>query len=285
MDAELRGDRLEAAEEPALTVIHAMHNETDPFVPFAHALSLAYEARGTLEIVDITGKGRSHSELGVRDTLQEWGILPKGAERSDVAKLGLRVKKIVKKGNEKKVIGKRLRRNQHDVLVLGTEHPRGVRLFGSDLVRHLAHSYRQTTLYVPYETKPFVDLNTGRLDLSKVVVPVAPDPSVRPALELLGRLLALNSNGGTQVLGFHVGQRFPHVPASVTEGLSWREVVEHENHEQPARAIVEVAGKENADLIVMSTNGRDTLSQRIAGSFTEQVLRRSPCPVLAVAVD
>jgi nucleotide-binding universal stress UspA family protein len=264
--------------------MHAVHGGADPFVPFAHALSLAYQAKGTLEIVDITERGREHAELGVRDTLQEWGVLPEGAERADVAKVGLRVKKILKKGNRKKEIGKRLRRNAHDLLVLGTGYPRGVLLFGRGLVEYLAHSCRQTTLYIPHESKPFVDLKSGRLALSKVLVPVARDPSVRPALELLEKVLALHTNGETKVTGLHAGRHFPHVPASAIERIAWHEIVESRSHEHPACAIVEAAHEQDADLIVMSTNGRDTFTQKIVGSFTEQVLRRAPCPVLAVAV-
>jgi nucleotide-binding universal stress UspA family protein len=44
--------------------------------------------------------------------------------------------------------------------------------------------------------------------------------------------------------------------------------------------IVHTAGVERADLIVMSTHGHDSLSDRIVGSNTERVLRHAACPVL-----
>jgi nucleotide-binding universal stress UspA family protein len=44
--------------------------------------------------------------------------------------------------------------------------------------------------------------------------------------------------------------------------------------------IVHTAEAESADLIVMATHGHDSLSDRIAGSHTERVLRHAPCPVL-----
>lgn len=46
--------------------------------------------------------------------------------------------------------------------------------------------------------------------------------------------------------------------------------------------ILESAKQERADLIVMSTHGRDSLRDRVVGSHTERVLRHAPCPVLVV---
>jgi nucleotide-binding universal stress UspA family protein len=47
-------------------------------------------------------------------------------------------------------------------------------------------------------------------------------------------------------------------------------------------AILAVMDELGADLVVMTTNGRDTLHQALAGSTTERVLRKAKCPVLAV---
>lgn len=46
--------------------------------------------------------------------------------------------------------------------------------------------------------------------------------------------------------------------------------------------IVDLAEKENVDLIVMSTHGRTGLDHIILGSVTEKVVARAPCPVLVV---
>ena len=50
----------------------------------------------------------------------------------------------------------------------------------------------------------------------------------------------------------------------------------------PYKLIIEKAKQEGADLIVMSTHGRTGLAHMLIGSVTERVLRRAPCPVLAV---
>lgn len=50
----------------------------------------------------------------------------------------------------------------------------------------------------------------------------------------------------------------------------------------PCEAILETARLERADVIVMSTLGHDSLADRVRGSHTERVVRRAPCPVLAL---
>ena len=46
--------------------------------------------------------------------------------------------------------------------------------------------------------------------------------------------------------------------------------------------IVDLAEKENVDMIVMSTHGRTGLDHMILGSVAEKVVARAPCPVLVV---
>ena len=52
--------------------------------------------------------------------------------------------------------------------------------------------------------------------------------------------------------------------------------------DSPARAIVQTASNMNADLIIMGTHGRSGWKRAILGSVTEEVLRQSDTPVLAV---
>lgn len=50
----------------------------------------------------------------------------------------------------------------------------------------------------------------------------------------------------------------------------------------PALNIVEMAGREGVDLIVMSTHGRTGIDHMLMGSVTEKVVARAPCPVLTI---
>jgi nucleotide-binding universal stress UspA family protein len=78
------------------------------------------------------------------------------------------------------------------------------------------------------------------------------------------------------------------------EALSYLETVQGELDQQgvktrtllrdtaPAEDILDVAGAENIDLIVMSSHGRSGLTRWTFGSVAEKVARHSPCPVLLI---
>jgi len=53
-------------------------------------------------------------------------------------------------------------------------------------------------------------------------------------------------------------------------------------HGTPFAAVIDLARKEGADLIVMSTHGRTGLKHMLIGSVAERVVRQAPCPVLVV---
>jgi len=58
-----------------------------------------------------------------------------------------------------------------------------------------------------------------------------------------------------------------------------RQLVELGN---PYKNIVELAERENVDLIVLSTHGRTGIDHMLIGSVTDKVVARAPCAVLAI---
>ena len=50
----------------------------------------------------------------------------------------------------------------------------------------------------------------------------------------------------------------------------------------PSDVIVKIAEEKDVDLIVMGTNGRNSLSDYIIGSTTQKVIEQSKCPVLVM---
>ena len=50
----------------------------------------------------------------------------------------------------------------------------------------------------------------------------------------------------------------------------------------PDESIIEKASENGIDLIVISTHGRTGLSHMLTGSVTENVVRKSTCPVLSI---
>jgi nucleotide-binding universal stress UspA family protein len=48
----------------------------------------------------------------------------------------------------------------------------------------------------------------------------------------------------------------------------------------PAQTIMDTAGEQGVDLIIMGTHGRTGLTHVLLGSVAEHVVRQAPCPVL-----
>jgi nucleotide-binding universal stress UspA family protein len=61
------------------------------------------------------------------------------------------------------------------------------------------------------------------------------------------------------------------------QGLNWRAVV---GRGEPIEALLDIAEREKADLIVISSQGRTGFKRLILGSVAEELARVSPLPVL-----
>lgn len=279
--SDLRNAVKNNGNNQALSVILPIHQGTNSFIPFVHALKLAYASKGELEIVDVRAEAEATEHIGVRSLLEKWGVLPSSAQRSDVAQIGLKVKKIVKEGNKRREITKRLDEHLYDILVIGTEYKSGIGLpFGRDLAEYLADYFGRITLFIPSNARPFIDQSTGVVTLRKILVPSENSKSVAHALVALRKVLSLFPDISPEIIGIHVGKNFPEIDTTLLDGLRWRAEL---GSEAVVASILDSAERNDTDLIVMATNGRDTLQQKIIGSNTEQVLRSSKCPVLSVA--
>jgi nucleotide-binding universal stress UspA family protein len=136
------------------------------------------------------------------------------------------------------------------------------------------------------------------LPYRRVLVPTDLSPASRRAFPLAA---ALAGRFGAEVLALHVasgptGASLSGIPDFVERSLpseqallafldpAFREVAVRARVElgSPWDRIVETARQERVDLIVMSTHGHDSISDRLLGSHTERVVRHAPCPVLVV---
>jgi nucleotide-binding universal stress UspA family protein len=273
-----------AVNNLSLRIIHPVHGRSsDEVLAFKHALAIAHAARGEIEIIDVRDSHDAHEGFCVRGVLEKWGILPPNSERQDVGKLGLKVTKIVRKGEMKKFVSHRMEKHPHDMLVIGTHERHGLgALFGQDLAEYLADTFRQTTLYVPAKATPFVNPDTGETSLNKILIPVAIEPSPDMSFAILQTLLRIFHRDSVQVIGLHCGDSFPKLPPSLLADISWKEVLATGGI---VDAITETARSNKADLIIMTTQGRNSLPKKIVGTITEQVLHASPCPLLSVPVS
>jgi len=66
--------------------------------------------------------------------------------------------------------------------------------------------------------------------------------------------------------------------------VEFMEVERHLVEGEPSVEILRLAKDANTDLIVMGTHGRRGLTRLVMGSVAEEVVRKSPCPVLTVKV-
>ncbi|HEX9883829.1 MAG TPA: universal stress protein, partial [Desulfobaccales bacterium] len=71
-----------------------------------------------------------------------------------------------------------------------------------------------------------------------------------------------------------------HLEAANREGISLRGILPQ--GQEPDDAIVQVALRNEVDLIIMGSHGRTGLTKLLMGSVTEGVIGQAPCPVLVV---
>ncbi|MFP4012523.1 MAG: universal stress protein [Chitinispirillaceae bacterium] len=263
-----------------LKVIYPVYRADNTLVPFVHALKLAQVTQGEFEIVDVRSEEEALEHLGVRGVLEKWGVLPSGSHRSDLSQIGLKVKKVVKNGNKRREILRRLDKRPHDLMVLGVEnHSSLSRIFSSDLSRSLCDHFPAATIFVPDNGRSFVDEETGRLNLNTILLPLADSSSYDFTMRYLDRFLTLLPGVKPTVIGLHSGTGFPKIKRPSPEKVHWLETVRSES---VVDAIAHAAEIYNADLILMCTKGRYSLARKLAGTLTEKTVRSSPCPLLSI---
>lgn len=252
---------------------------------FYHALRLAVGNQSWISLVHVkeAGEGVRWSDFpGVRETLIDWGFLPQGAEKARVGELGMAVRKDVLKGDPVRAIAHYAERETADSIVLST-HARGMlsQLFRSSVAESVARISHLPTLFVPHGVPGFVDAETGQVNLSRVLVPVARQPSPSLAVEAVCRLVESLDCGPVTFRLLYVGEQDdrPHVRREDREDWTWEEVAESGD---PLACIMDAARGWEPDLVVMTTAGHDSLGDSLFGSNTEQMVRTSECPVLAV---
>jgi len=255
---------------------------------FCHALAIALGPATRLKLLH-AGKEQPSEQVWtafppVRSTLERWGFLEEWSPRSAVfEELALRVEKVVlQTGKPLEAMLEYLAKKPTDLIVLGTRGLDGLpRFMEGSVSEPLARRSKTMTLFVRGGARGFVSLSDGKLSMRRILVPVDHQPNPYAAVFFATRAAGMVPDETTEITLLNVGSsdNVPAIDLPEGPGWSWRTL---SRKGDVAEEILAVAEETSADLIAMVTEGHRGILDALRGSTTEQVVRRAPCPVLAV---
>ena len=253
---------------------------------FAHALAIALYRQTRLTILHV---GREEGSSvpwtrfpGVRETLERWGFLEPGSPRSAVfEELKVRVRKIAVRSRHPTLAMLRFLDEQPtDLMVLATGGRDGVpRWVQRSVAEPVARRSQTMTLFVPDGAEGFVSPDNGEINIRNVLVPIDRDPGPEAAIELATRAAGASASGPVKLTLLHIGEQAPALQLPEDPAWAWSRM---QRQGPVVSEILKAADELAADLTIMVTAGREGVLDALRGTTTEQVLRQSPCPVLAV---
>ncbi|HET6518650.1 MAG TPA: universal stress protein [Geminicoccaceae bacterium] len=281
------------AAYPLRAVLHPTDFSAASDLAFAHALRIALAARAQFDILHVEPADPRDVDWtgfpGVRATLAEWGLLAADSPPEAVAeRLGVRIRKVdLVDRDPVRGIVRFAEEHPVDLIVLATHGREGLpRWLHGSVAEPVVRRTHAPTLLLPHGARGFVEPETGRVRLSRMLVPIDHEPRPGRAVERawrLARTLGAAAEGLRLTL-LHVGDAAAaprvHPPAEATGHVET--LARH--GDDVVGAIVDAAAELDADLVVMATRGHRGLLDTLRGSTTEQVLRRVSRPVLAVPV-
>ena len=219
--------------------------------------------------------------------LERWDVLPQGSSRRDVLKAGLHVEKIAMFHEDPvRSILHFLREHPTDLVVLSTHQRKGaIRWLEKAVAEPVSRGAPAPTLFIPHDLPGFVSVQDGSLSLKNILVPVDAYPHYQPALDAAENVVRVLGVGSASVKAIHVGDEVDMPPIDISMPPESDDHLHLETlmlNGEVIEEIVKTAHDWPADLIVMSTAGHHGFLDALRGSTTEQVLRRAPCPLLAV---
>jgi nucleotide-binding universal stress UspA family protein len=276
--------------EPLMRIVHPSDFSRASLIAFGHALKIALCAKAELEIVHVqrhrigSAKDVHWSAFpGVRATLARWNILPADAEVDEVAKLGLRIKKILNSESDPLAAMIDYCETQPpDLLVLATHQREGLdRWLHKPVAEPLARRSRALTLFVPTHGQGFVSPANGAVTLRRILIAVDHTPKAQAAVEEAFFLAEGLQCHNVEFRMLHAGTEkgmptlfLPHHP-----GYEWEQCLLNGD---PVEVILREAALWSPDLIVFTTQGHTDFLDALRGNTTERVLRGANCAVLAV---
>ncbi len=267
-------------------IFHPTDFSDNDSTAFAHALKLACVAQAELTIMHVDpAVGREDFEdfPRVRPMLIQWGLLPDGSAKQDVARLGIQIKKVrAIAENPAQALRNYLAVSPADLLVLSTHQREGLaRLLQPAVAEPIARAAHANTLFVPAHVEGFVSGQTGATTLRRILIPVTQHPHPQPAIDFAVQFASAIGSGHVLFELVHVGEENerPKVTMPEQSGWTWNTLAAKGN---PVEWILAAGSAFDVDLIVMMTEGHTGFMDAVQGSTTERVLRGARCPLLAI---
>lgn len=260
------------------TISHPTDFSPEGQAAFQHALRLALASQAKLDLLHVRSPhaDKSWNKFPrVREVLERWGVLAPGAHVADIeTQSGIRVQKVeILDADAVEGLSRFLIGHRPDLLVMASHGRDGLnRWLSGSVSAQVAHETRVPTLLFGPNAKPFVDEQSGTLNLNTVLVPIAHDPAPGEVLKVL---LSLTQGQEIRFDIIHVGQEAPEIRDATGAPLSVRCL------EGPLVETILTAADE-AQMIAMPTAGHQGFLDVLRGSTTEQVVQRALCPVLAL---
>jgi nucleotide-binding universal stress UspA family protein len=266
-------------ELPFRSILHPTDYSESSRSAFAHALRLSVAARSALHVLHVDDAGEETDWTrfpDALDLLRQWKMLDASSTPEDLAsRCGVELtKEALGSANVAEAISAVAEQRQCDLMVLLTHGSSWMgRLLKGSVAEASARLIHAPALFVQEGQHGFVDRETGKIRIHRILMPVAADVPPMHAWGIASKLVrALDPLAEFHML--HVGDTLPTFGNMLPYvDLKRGPVVE---------TILEVAAQARPDLIVMATAGHHDLFDDLRGSTTERVMRKAPCPVLAI---
>jgi nucleotide-binding universal stress UspA family protein len=277
-----------AGRTPVRNILHPTNLSSNNEAAFVHALRIAILNRANLRLLHVDPESKTRIVdapiPSVRMTLEDWGLLPRGSHRDDVFKnFGVHVKKML--GDDPDVVRsivnfRYLFPTDLMVLAIGSSETNRKTVSMAEL---LARKANVTTLFVPEDRKHFVCPSSGAINLSRVLIPVDDSSDTQSVIEASVDALNWVTDTPVDATVLRLDNTDAAADLEIQSGRHWlrfRSAKDGKQHNE----ILLAADETSADLIVMMMEKHDSLLNSVRSTVTAKVIRKTPCPVLAVKV-
>ncbi len=257
-------------------IAHAAALTDEDVVPFAHGVALARASGGKLFSIHARQRGEGSATLpDASVVLASWGD---AASEVDVQAAAHDCC-----DDPVDTFLDALAKVRPDLVITATHQREGIAraLFGSR-AEAIAHNVAVPTLFLPVGVDGFVSRVDGRIDLSRILVPLGDPTEAQAAVSAAVSLARMAGATSVELTLLHVGSPQSAPPVEVPIADDW--VVRRIDVEKGKLEDAILSHARDARLVVMATRGHDSLGDVLRGSHTDRVLHRARCPVLSVPV-